>query len=114
MFMLTEWRRSAILNETDFQNHEEHALGVSSLAAEDEEGDWPLKSAARGAYTPLSAYAMMAFVFLCMPCVAVAIATRQEFGSWKWFGVAFAYQSALAWTVALLIYQGGRLLGLGG
>ncbi|NJC88011.1 MAG: ferrous iron transport protein B [Desulfuromonas sp.] len=89
-------------------------FGVSSLAAEDEEGDSPLKSAVRGAFTPLSAYAMMAFVLLYMPCVVVAIAMRQEFGSWKWFGVAFAYQSVLAWGVALIIYQGGRLLGLGG
>jgi ferrous iron transport protein B len=56
----------------------------------------------------------MAFVLLYMPCVVVAIAMRQEFGSWKWFGVAFAYQSVLAWTVALVIYQGGRFLGLGG
>lgn len=89
-------------------------FGVSSLAAEDETGDSPLKSAVRDAFTPLSAYAMMAFVLLYMPCVVVAIAMRQEFGSWKWFGVAFAYQSVLAWSVALIIYQGGRLLGLGG
>lgn len=89
-------------------------FGVSSLAAEDEEGDSPLKDAVRGAFTPLSAYAFMAFVLLYMPCVVVAIAMRQEFGSWKWFGIAFAYQTALAWSVALIIYQGGRLLGLGG
>jgi ferrous iron transport protein B len=89
-------------------------FGVSSLAAEDEEGESPLKSAVRGAFTPLTAYAFMTFVLLYMPCVVVAIAMRQEFGSWKWFGVAFLYQSALAWGVALIIYQGGRLLGLGG
>lgn len=84
-------------------------FGVSSLAAGDEEGDTPLKGAVRSAFSPLSAYAFMAFVLLYMPCVVVAIAMRQEFGSWKWFGIAFAYQSVLAWTVALLIYQGGRL-----
>ena len=66
------------------------------------------------AFTPLSAYAFRAFVRLYRPGVVVAIAMRQEFGSWKWFGVAFAYQSALAWCVAFVIYQGGRLLGLGG
>lgn len=87
-------------------------FGVSSLAAEDESGG-PLKTAVGSAFTPLSAYAFMAFVLLYMPCVVVAIAMRQEFGSWKWFGVAFVYQSVLAWTVALIIYQGGRFLGLG-
>lgn len=89
-------------------------FGVASMAIEEEESGTPLQSAVRGAFTPLSAYAFMAFVLLYMPCVVVAIAMRQEFGSWKWFGVAFAYQSVLAWTVALIIYQGGRLLGLGG
>ncbi|HBT82823.1 MAG TPA: ferrous iron transporter B, partial [Desulfuromonas sp.] len=89
-------------------------FGVSSLAAEDEDGATPLKGAVRSAFTPLTAYAFMVFVLLYMPCVVVAIAMRQEFGSWKWFGVAFAYQSLLAWTVALLVYQGGRLFGLGG
>ncbi len=89
-------------------------FGVSSLAAQDESGASPLKTAVGGAFTPLTAYAFMVFVLLYMPCVVVAIAMRQEFGSWKWFGVAFAYQSALAWSVAFIIYQGGRLLGLGG
>ncbi|MBE0599591.1 MAG: ferrous iron transport protein B [Desulfuromonadales bacterium] len=89
-------------------------FGVSSLAAEEEEGLGPLKNSVRGAFTPLTAYAFMAFVLLYMPCVVVAIAMRQEFGSWKWFGVAFVYQSVLAWTVALIIYQGGTFLGLGG
>jgi ferrous iron transport protein B len=89
-------------------------FGVSSLAAEDDTGQTPLKTAVAGAFTPLSAFAFMAFVLLYMPCVVVAIAMRQEFGSWKWFGVAFLYQSALAWIVALVIYQGGTLLGIGG
>jgi ferrous iron transport protein B len=89
-------------------------FGVSSLAAEDEEGASPLKTAVGGAFTPLTAYAFMVFVLLYMPCVVVAIAMRQEFGSWKWFGVAFVYQMALAWTVAMVIYQGGTFLGLGG
>ena len=88
-------------------------FGVSSLAAEEDEGATPLKSAVSGAFTPLSAYAFMVFVLLYMPCVVVVIAMRQEFGGWKWFWVAFAYQSVLAWTAAMLVYQGGRLLGLG-
>jgi ferrous iron transport protein B len=49
-----------------------------------------------------------------MPCVVAAIAMKQEFGTWKWFGIAFAYQMVLAWVVAFVIYQGGTLLGIGG
>jgi len=90
-------------------------VGLSSLSFEDEKpGDSPLKVALRGAFTPLTALGFMIFVLLYMPCVVVAIAMRQEFGGWRWFGVAFAYQTALAWGMALLVYQGGRLLGLGG
>ncbi len=74
----------------------------------------PLKGAVAKAFTPLTAVGFMIFVLLYMPCVVVAIAMRQEFGGWKWFGVAFAYQTVLAWGMALLVYQGGRLLGLGG
>ena len=86
------------------------------LAAEEEEEEEPtsLMAAVRGAFTPLSSYAFMAFVLLYMPCVIVGIAMRQEFGTWKWTALAFAYQTALAYVVALVIYQGGRLLGLGG
>ncbi|GFE62465.1 ferrous iron transport protein B [Geobacter sp. AOG2] len=88
-------------------------FGVSSLAADEKEDRGPLKATIRQTFTPLSAYAFMVFVLLYMPCVVVAIAMRQEFGGWKWFGVAFAYQSVLAWGMAMIVYQGGRLLGLG-
>jgi ferrous iron transport protein B len=88
-------------------------LGIAG-EAEEEEDQSSLKAAVSQAFTPLSAYAFMCFVLLYMPCVVVAIAMKQEFGSWKWFGVAFLYQTALAWGVALIVYQGGRLLGLGG
>ena len=87
-------------------------MGVSSLAAE-EEGGSSLKSAIQKTFTPLSAYAFMVFVLLYVPCMVVAVALRQEFGSWRWFGLAVAYQTALAWGAAFVVFQGGRLLGLG-
>ncbi len=89
-------------------------FGIASISAEEDEEQTGLKSVIRGAFTPLSGYAFMAFVLLYMPCVVVAIAMRHEFGTWKWFGIAFAYQMGLAWIMALLIYQGGKILGFGG
>jgi ferrous iron transport protein B len=87
----------------------------ASLSADEAEpAPWALGAAIAPAFTPLTAVGFMAFVLLYMPCVVVAIAMRQELGGWRWFGLAFAYQTALAWTVALLVHQGGRLLGLGG
>lgn len=86
-------------------------FGIASMSAEEEESPSGLKQAVAQAFTPLSAYAFMAFVLLYAPCVITAIAMRQELSTWKWVGVAFGYQFALAWTVAFVIYQGGRLLG---
>ncbi|CAH2030640.1 ferrous iron transport protein B [Trichlorobacter ammonificans] len=83
-------------------------------AEEPEEDLSSLKQALKGQFTPLTSFAFMAFVLLYMPCVVVGAAMRHEFGTWKWMGVAFTYSTILAWTVALLIYQGGKLLGLGG
>jgi ferrous iron transport protein B len=89
-------------------------LGLSSMSLEDEEeAGSPLKAAVQRAFTPLTALGFMVFVLLYMPCVVVAIAMRQEFGGWRWFGVAFAYQTALAWGMAFLVFQVGRAFGLG-
>lgn len=81
---------------------------------EKEEDRSALNGAIKAGFTPLSSYAFMAFVLLYMPCMIVGAAMRQEFGTWKWVTVAFTYQTVLAWTVALMIFQGGQLLGLGG
>jgi len=86
--------------------------GIKSLQAEVDEGTTGLRSVVSKTFTPLSAYAFMAFVLLYMPCIVAAAALKHEFGTWKWFGVAFAYQTVLAWSVAFFIYQGGTLLGL--
>jgi ferrous iron transport protein B len=89
-------------------------FGISSLSTDEKEDRSSLKTMIHHEFNPLKAYAFMVFVLLYMPCVVVAFAMRQEFGSWKWFGVTFAYQMALAWGMAFLVYQVGTLLGLGG
>ena len=54
----------------------------------------------------------MVFTLLYTPCVVAVAAMRQELGAkWAWFSVIG--QFVLAWVVALLIFQGGILLGLG-
>jgi ferrous iron transport protein B len=89
-------------------------FGISSLSVKQDEESSGLKPVLQKTFTPLSAYAFIVFVLLYMPCMIVAIAMRQEFGTWKWYGISFAYQMTLAWSVAFLIYQGGKLLGFGG
>ena len=92
-------------------------FGIASLSSEEspemKEERESLRNVIRKQFTPLTAYAFMSFVLLYMPCVVAAIALRQEFGTWKWYGIAFVYQMALAWIVAFIIYQGGKIIGLG-
>ncbi len=65
-----------------------------------------------GGHGALAALAFMTFVLLYTPCMVAAAAARQEFGN-KWMWVSIIGQFVLAWFVALLVFQGGLLLGLG-
>ena len=65
-------------------------------------------------YNPLVAYSLMVFVLLYMPCVAVIAVIKRETNSWRWPIFTAFYTTAVAWITAFIVYQGGRLLGLGG
>jgi len=71
-----------------------------------------LVTALQGAFTPLKAYAFMAFTLLYMPCIAAFGAIKREMNSWKWTLITVLYQTGTAWVISFLIYQGGRLFGL--
>lgn len=60
-------------------------------------------------YTPIVAFAFMAFVLIYLPCIAVIAAVRKETGGWKWSVFLAVYTTGLAWLVAFLIYQIGSL-----
>jgi ferrous iron transport protein B len=68
--------------------------------------------ASSGGHGALASFGFMVFILLYTPCMVAIAAERQELGSkWMWFSI-FG-QLALAWVVALVIFQGGKLLGLG-
>lgn len=71
---------------------------------------WPELASA---YTPIAAYAMMAFNLLCVPCMAAVGALRREMMSGKMTWFAITYQCVLAYIVALWIYQFGMLITTG-
>jgi ferrous iron transport protein B len=66
-----------------------------------------------GGMTPLAALAMMVFVLLYLPCLATVTAIRKETGSPRWMIFSILYSTFMAWMAAFLVYQVGRLLGLG-
>ena len=80
-------------------------LGIGEVA----ETDPSLVTNIGALFTPLSAYAFMAFTLLAAPCFAAIGAMKREFGNWKWTFIAMGYQTGLAWIVAFLIYQVGSL-----
>ncbi|MBN1918490.1 MAG: ferrous iron transport protein B [Verrucomicrobia bacterium] len=93
---------------------------VSTLAeayavGENGGGQMPLRAKIQADpfYSPLKAYALMVFTLLYVPCMVTVVMIGRESGSWKWAVFSAAYSTGLAYVAALVVYQGGRLLGLG-
>ena len=61
--------------------------------------------------TPLSALAFMLFTLIYIPCLGTLAVMYRELGGWKWTLFGLVYSLLLAWCVAFIVYQGGRLLG---
>ena len=86
--------------------------GVNLVEVEEEEQDTALSAALTANLSPLAALAFLIFVLVYTPCVATLGAIKAEYGQ-KWMWVSATYQFALAWLLAVLVYQGGQFLGWG-
>lgn len=64
-------------------------------------------------YTPLTGLSLMVFFALACQCMSTLAVVKRETRGWRWPVFLFGYMSALAWGMSFLVYQGGRLLGLG-
>ncbi|MDB6022517.1 MAG: ferrous iron transport protein [Pedosphaera sp.] len=62
-------------------------------------------------YTPLTAVTLMVFYVFALQCVSTVAIVRRETNSWKWPVFQWLYMGVLAWGLAFVTYQGGRLLG---
>lgn len=60
--------------------------------------------------TPIVALGYMLFVLIYFPCIATIVAIKQESGSWKWALFAACYTTSLAWIVAFVVNQLGKIL----
>jgi len=86
-------------------------MGVLYAADDDAESEVLRRELQKSDMTSLSALAMMVFVLLYLPCLATVGAIRRETGSLKWTAFSIGYSTAVAWLMAFVVYQGGRLLG---
>ena len=67
-----------------------------------------------GSYTQVAAYSFLVFNLLCAPCFAAIGAIKREMNNAKWTWFAIGYQTILAYSVSLCIYQLGTLITGGG
>lgn len=63
-------------------------------------------------YTLLTGLTLMVFYVFALQCASTVAVVRRETNSWKWPVFQWFYMGALAWGLACLAQQGGRLLGL--
>ena len=84
--------------------------GITSLAAKLRAQTRPDGSPV---YTPLVAVTLMVFYVFALQCVSTVAIVRRETNSWKWPLFQWFYMGALAWVLAFITYQGGKLLGMG-
>ncbi|ACV24585.1 ferrous iron transport protein B [Methanocaldococcus fervens] len=82
---------------------------VGSLAMLYGVGEEGLSNLIVNAFTPVSAYAYMAFCLIYLPCIATLAVIKQEIG-WKWAIFALVYEVVLAYIVALTITVVGNLI----
>ena len=68
--------------------------------------------ASSGGHALLAGLAFMVFVLIYTPCMVAISAERQELGA-KWMWVSIIGQLILAWIMAFVVFQGGKLLGIG-
>jgi ferrous iron transport protein B len=62
-------------------------------------------------YTPLTCLSILVFFVFSMQCVSTLAVVRRETNSLRWPLFQFCYMTGTAYLLALLVNQGGRLLG---
>jgi ferrous iron transport protein B len=100
-----DWRASTALI-TGFTAKEAVVSTLAVLTGTDVSG---LPQALSGLFTPLTAFTFLMFTLLYTPCVAAVTAVRHEMGSVKSAVGVVLYQCGIAWIVAFVVHQVGRL-----
>jgi ferrous iron transport protein B len=62
-------------------------------------------------WSPLVALGLIVFTMFYSPCFVSVVCISRESGSWKWGAFAIAFNTLLAFGLAVLIYQVGTTLG---
>jgi len=88
-------------------------LGTAySLGEVEPEGSGALSDALANdpGWSPLTALGLIVFTMFYAPCFVSVVCISREAGSWKWGAFAIAFNTLLAYGLAVLIYQVGSLI----
>ncbi len=97
-------------------------LGLAYGMEADEDDPVQLRAAMRNdvdeatgerVHTKLSGLALMVFFVYACQCMSTIAVVKRETRGWRWPLFMFASMTLLAYVAALIVYQGGRLLGFG-
>lgn len=61
-------------------------------------------------WSQATALALMLFVLLYSPCFVALVVIKQESGSWGWLVFSIIFNTAIAYVVAVIVYQSGLKL----
>jgi ferrous iron transport protein B len=98
---------STVYNVGEVEDSEEGTRGLASVLQSQKRPD------GSPVYTALTGVTLMVFYVFALQCVSTIAVVRRETNAWKWPLFQLAYMTALAWVLAFLTYQGGRMLGWG-
>jgi ferrous iron transport protein B len=62
-------------------------------------------------FTPLVCLGLMVFYIFALQCMSTVAVVWRETGGWKWPLFMFVYMGTIAYLAALVVYQGGRMMG---
>jgi ferrous iron transport protein B len=67
--------------------------------------------AASPGWSPLVAFSLIIFTIFYAPCFVAVVCIAREAGSWKWGAFSMVFNTMLAFGLAVLVFQTGRLFG---
>ncbi len=96
-------------------------LGLAYGMEADDEDPVQLRAAMRNdvdeagnpVHTRLSGLALMVFFVYACQCMSTVAVVKRETRGWKWPIFMFVSMTVIAYVAALIVFQGGRLLGFG-
>jgi len=78
----------------------------------DEHGSLSKTLANTPGWSPLVALSLIVFTIFYSPCFVAVVCISREAGSWKWGAFSMAFNTALAFVLAVLVFQIGSALGI--